>query len=487
MESSKKTISSCQTRTNFRRCSLTGSRVFKLSSQKFEFGFSNLGFVEGDEPDSKCQNGITEKKMPESEYNPFDHVDVKHSTTFWGTIFHLVFLSAGTPALLMPSKFIQAGFLYGTVSMLLIFLFYVHCMLMLLWTAYEACKIKCVPSLTYSNLVYEVLNLGPPFVQPLASFSRYLVSCIFVVGWYGTVITIYVLMVQNLQTICSSWLQIDFSLQQMVLIAFPPVLALNMIRTLRFLEPCSTLGFICNCLSILLVLYYSLTESADWKLKNEIGSLDAVPLFVGTVFFNINITGLMMSLQNEMKHSKKFGAPIGVMSISYTIIFACFFIFSTYFALKYGVAIPNNVINIIPSNLVSSLITFILYVLGHFLLIPLMMYVPLEIIWNDILRGRHKTYGHKLVWEYLLRMLLVILAAFVTSIHPNVAFFMSLAGLITSSIDSIMFPAVLESIIEWRVGKRGKRTIIVLVKNLCIFILGFCLVTAGIYNCAKTL
>lgn len=468
---------------NFRRCSLTGSGVFKFSSQYFGYGFNNLGF-DKDEFDSKSQNGVTKK---EPEYDPFDHVDVKHPTTFWGTIFHLVFLSAGTPALLMPSKFIQAGFLFGTAFMILIFVFYVHCMLMLLWTAYEVCKIKRVSSLTYANLVYEVFNLGPPILRPLASFSRYLVSCIFFVGWYGTSITIYVLMVQNLQTICSTWLKIDFSTTQMVLIIFFPLLALNMIRNLRFLEPCSTLGFLCNFITMLLVLYYSLTESTDWRVENEIGSMNAVPIFIGTIFFNINITGLMMSLRNEMKHPSKFGAPIGVMTISYTIIFSSFFIFSIYFSLKYGVNIPSNAIDLIPSNLVSSLITYSLYVLGHLLLIPLMLYVPMEIVWNDILRGRHKKYGHKLVWEYSLRIILVIVSAFVTSINPNVSFFLSLAGLITSSIDSIMFPAVLESIIEWKVGKRGLRTVIIFVKNFGIFMLGFSLVIAGIFNCMNTL
>lgn len=469
---------------NFKRCPLTGSGVFKFSPQEFGYGFENAGF-NGDENDSNVQKGATEKQ--ESKYNPFNHVDVKHPSTFWGTIFHLVFLSAGTPALLMPGQFVQAGFLYGTLTMLLVFLFYVHCMRMLLWTSYQVCKIKRVSSLTYSTLVYEVFNFGPPFLQPLATFARYLVSCIFIFGWYGTGVLIYVLMVQNLQTICSNWLKIDFSVLQMVLIVSLPVLGLNMIRNLKFLEPCSTLGFLCNIISILLVLYYSLTDATGWKIENQVGSLDAVPLFIGTIFFNLNVTGLIMSLRNEMKHPKTFTAPIGVMTISYSIIFACFFIVSIFFVLRYGVSLPNNTINVVPPTLVLSLITFVFYVLGHFLLIPLEMYVPMEIIWIDLLQGRHKMYGHKIVWEYLLRIFLVLLAAFLTSIHPNVDFFLSLVGLITSSIDTILFPAVMESIVEWKVGKRGKRTVFVLVKNLALFTLSLCLVIAGIYNCAKTL
>lgn len=405
---------------------------------------------------------------------------IKHPASFWGTIFHLIFLSAGCPVLLIPKVFITTGYLAGSITLLLIFAFYVYCMRMLLWSTQQMCNLKQLPMLTYSDLVYQAFHTGPPLARILAT-SAWLVSiCNFFLSWYGGCILLLVLIADNLKTVGSSWLNIDLE-NGMVLLLFVPILILNLIRTLKFLEPCSIAGFIFNFMTILIVLYYSIADPAPWEGKYQVNSWNNVPALMGVVFLNINVTGLIISLKNEMKHPEKFEAPLGVMTISYSFIFIMYFLFSVFFSLKYGVKVPTNALGIIPSNLVLYFVTVILYVIGLYLLFPLILYVPL----NAILKGlftKHKLEVHGTLYEYGFRIILVLVAVFFAYLNPNISFFVTLFGTVGTSIDSIIFPALVHSLVIWKVAGRSIKTGLILVKNMILFILGLGLIVAGIQN-----
>lgn len=408
---------------------------------------------------------------------------IKHPTSFGGTIFHIIFLSGTSTILLIPPVFTAVGLIPGSVTILVTFSFYFYSMRMLIWCADEMCHHKEIRRISYVDLLYETFSMGPAFLRPFASSARIIMSIIFIGGWFGGCIFISLLMAQISVVICNNWSTITLTVDNFLLILLVPTLILNMIRTLKFLEPVSVLGFIINLLTMLLVVYYGVTNSASWEGSTLYGSLHKIPLLIASMFSNMNLTGIMLSLKSEMKHPKKFTAPWGVMTISYGILLTFYLLLTLFFAFKFGSKLPTNAVNLMPPNIQLSFVTFIVYVVGQFLIYPIVLYVPLSVLRNQLV-GKGKLLGsHEVTWDYALRIFLTILAVVLAYVSPGITFFLSLFGSVISSLDSIILPAVMQTIIKWKLSKVGGEIIWILLKNSVIVIVGLYLIVRGIMDC----
>lgn len=445
-----------------------------------DYGFSNQAF---DDTSSSSSNSTSiYLDNPQQNGVPIKRIPIKHHTSFWGTIFHMIFLSAGCPVLLIPGAFANVGLLYGSITMVIVFVIYVYKMRTLLRAATEMCALKQVSCMSYSDLVFAAFDSGPNFVQPLASAAKLFMNLVFILEWYGSCILICFLMAHNLQTICSHWLALNLSIQTVVLCMFIPLVALNLIRRLKFLEPCSIMGFAFTLVAVFLVLYYSVTDET-WAKTYEPASLANISTYMGVLFTNINVTGAIISLKYEMKHPEKFESRIGVLTISYSIIFTMYFVLGVYFYFKYGTAVPQNSTDIIPENMLLSLCTLVSNILGLYLSFPLTLYVPLDIIWKDLLGKRKKLISYKIIWEYLLRIFMVTIIASVAYINLDLTFIVSLFGTVFSCIDSILTPAVIQCLVDWKLRERGLRSLAIMAKNFIFFIFGLLVMWVGIMSC----
>lgn len=444
-------------------------------------GFCNHGLVEDADGSSTISSVVSDKNGLESD--GIRMIKIKYQTSFWGTIFNLVFLSAGSPVLLIPGSFVSVGLINGSVTMSIIFAGYVYKMRTLLRAASDMCKLKRVSCMTYSDLVYESFDNGPVFVRPLASAARLFINLIFILEWGGSCLLICALMAHNLQTICSTWSPFNLTIQNVVLIMLIPLIGLNLIRRLKFLEPCSTIGFSFTLIAVSLVIYYSIVDSSPWAKHPPTESITAIPSFIGVLVSNINITGLIVSLKNEMKHPEKFEALNGVLTVSYAIIFLMYFSLSIFFYFKYGAEVPENATDIVPKNMILSLITLVSNVTGLYLSFPLTFYVPLQIIWNDLIGERKQSIPYRTLWEYILRIVLVTLIASVAYINLDLTFIVSLFGTVFGSIDSILLPAIIQSLVEWRMGEGRVKSVVIMVKNFIFLFLGAFVMIVGIWGC----
>lgn len=467
----------------------SGDGVFTIEVVKSECGFYNQGLVEDEDESSTISSCSSNSSIVSDKHglgpDEVKKIEIKYQTSFWGTIFNLVFLSAGSPVLLIPGSFVSVGLVNGSVAMSIIFVLYVYKMCTLLRAARDMCKLKRVSCMTYSDLVYESFDCGPFFVRPLASASRLFINLIFILEWGGSCLLICTLMAHNLQTICSTWLPFNLTIQSVVLIMFIPLVGLNLIRRLKFLQPCSTAGFSFTLISVVLVIYYSAMDSSSWAQHFDTGSIAHMPSFIGILISNINITGLIVSLKNEMKRPEKFEAPNGVLTIAYAIIFLMYFVLSIFFYFKYGADVPENATDVVPKNMLLSLFTLVSNVTGLYLSFPLTLYVPLDVIWNNLIGERTKSIPHRTMWEYLLRSFMVTLIAFVAYINLDFTFIVSLFGTVFASLDTILFPAIIESLVEWKVGEKGAKSVVIWVKNLMFLFFGVFVMLIGILNCVS--
>ncbi|XKL66375.1 hypothetical protein PGB90_009795 [Kerria lacca] len=425
----------------------------------------------------------TSNKSGDKIYDPYDYGKIKNSMSFWGSVFHIYFMSAGVTLLNIPFIFISVGYVNGFLLMFLIIYFYAYNIHTLLSSEYELCKLKGVPNLSYSEIVYQAFKNGPSQIQWFASYGRFISHIVFLCVWFGRGCYGFFLVSQIIQTIYNNLFHQNIEINIFLYIMFLPVYLISMIRKLNYLVPSSLVGSLIHSFIFIVILYYALTDPSSWHFENKFGPMQNIPLFIGTVLFNLNITGIIVPLKNEMKNPKKFNCKYGVLSLSYTLIAFLFSVFSLVCSLRYGTNLRSSVIKNLPSDHFLAQLIPMLAAITMTFQSPLMVYIIVDVIWNNILKETKKKTSHPILWESLLRTAIIVLGFIITYLLPNISIFLSFSGTICTSIDSLIFPATIEILVFWKTNKHNCEFKRVLFKNFLRILLAVILMITGITDC----
>lgn len=115
-----------------------------------------------------------------------------------------------------------------------------------------------------------------------------------------------------------------------------------------------------------------------------------------------------MPLENEMKTPRSFMKPFGVLNISMTIIVAMYAAVGFLGYLRYGHETDGSItLNLGGEKL--GIAVKILLAIAIFFTHPIQCYVAIDIIWNEYLSHHLEKYRFKLLWEYIVRTIIILL------------------------------------------------------------------------------
>lgn len=381
-------------------------------------------------------------------------------------------------ALSIPSTFVGAG--YVTALILLPFLFglYIHNVKMIIWCEYELCKAKRIPTLSYPEVAYHAFKDGPSGFQWFANLSQGITYLDFTLIWFSFYCYNYVILSQNLQLLIANIFHMNVSVTTIIECLLIPFLLLACIPKLKYLVPFSFMGSMFNFAAMLLIVYFIIVDPAPWQMPSTFGELSKIPLFVGAVLSNLNIMGIMIPLKNEMKKPHKFGSQFGAVTLSFFCSAVVYSVFSLICALKFGYRIQDSVIENLPETELIGLIGIGVSSLSIICQQPLLLHVPFDIIWNQILKNKMKSL-HSSIWEYFLRLFLVVVTFGISLAVPNVFVFLSVSGTIGTSIDSLILPALINTAVHTQMSTSKFKFWLIFVKNMGLIVLAIFLVIYG--------
>lgn len=420
----------------------------------------------------------------EKPYNPHEHCSVEHPTSFWGMVFHTIILMAGPGVLSIPTLFVQTGYLSAAILMPCIFYLYVHNTHMILCSEYQQCKTMRIPTLPYAQVVYHVFN-GHKFSRWFSKWSRRLLYIDFFIVWYSYYCYNFIIVSQNLQVLLHNMFHIEVSITTLLEIITIPMLLLACVPKLKHLVPVSFVGMVANGVSLVLIVYFVFSDPTPWNIPSMVGPLSSVPVFIGAVLININISGMLITLKNEMKEPHRFSNTwFGVMIVSFTPTSALYTAFSLICALKYGDSVKPSVIQNLPQNDLLAQIGVALSSLAIICQQPLILVVAYDVIWHQILKKQLKS-EHPLAWEYVLRIVLVLLAFVISVVLPNIFLFLLIGGAVGTSIDSLILPGLMYTIVKWKMGGSRRKFWFIFIKNIIIILFAVALAIIGCIDCVS--
>lgn len=212
-------------------------------------------------------------------------------------------------------------------------------------------------------------------------------------------------------------------------------------------------------------------------------SWSKLPLFFGTVIYLFEGIGLVLPLKNSMKNPSNFSKPAGVLNVGVsmqTVLFICLGVFGYW---QYGEAVESSLTLNLPKDEWLAQTVLLILSFGVILGYAIQFFIPMQIMFPSVRNVIKPADRHPLIGEMSFRAFMVLVTFGVALVIPNLGLLISLIGAICSNSLALLFPVMIEYLVETRDSK--PMTGIFMVKNgliLCLAIIGF---VSGGYESVK--
>lgn len=422
--------------------------------------------------------GSDTSRETDDDYDPHVHRNRAHPTTNGETLVHLLKGSLGTGILAMPEAFKNSGMVNGFIFTIIIGILATYCLHVLVKAQYALCKRKKVPVLTYPESMKESLLIGPECLRKFANSSPIIVDVFLIVYQLGICCVYIVFVAKNVKDV-ADFCGFNISVELHMVILLIPLVLINSIRNLKVLAPFSQFANIITFVGFGIVLYYVVQSLDPISERKMVGTAYAFPLFVGTTLFALEAVGVIIALENNMKTPKSFGGYFGVLNIG------MFFIVLLYVGMgfmgywQYGEHSEASITLNLPAEALAITVRA-MFAVAIFISYGLQCYVPVEIVWNTYVLHRIEDSTRKTLWEFGLRISLVLITFLLAIAIPELGLFISLFGALCLSALGIAFPAIMEICVCWPDNLGQFRWI--LWKNVLLILFGVVGLIAGTYS-----
>ncbi|BES98561.1 amino acid transporter [Nesidiocoris tenuis] len=382
------------------------------------------------------------------DYDPHIHRQLEHPTTNNETLIHLLKGSLGTGILAMPQAFFNAGLFVGAICTVIIGFICTYCLHILVRSQYILCKRLKVPVLTYPDSMKIALQQGPQCLRRFANVSAPIVD-IFMISYQLGICCVYIVFVAtNVKQVADHyWTELDVRLWSLILLL--PLIAINMIRNLKLLAPFSQLANVITFIGIAIVMYYVFSDIPSMTTREYAGELRNFSLFFGTTLFALEAVGVIIALENNMQTPKSFGGYCGVLNKGMVVIVILYVFVGFFGYIKYGSECLGSITLNLPKDEKLAQSVNVIFALAIFITYALQCYVPVEIIWTTYMKKKYEHSEHKLLYEYVMRICVVIVTFLLAVAIPRLGLFISLFGALCLSALGIAFPAIIEICVLW--------------------------------------
>ena len=320
-----------------------------------------------------------------------------------GAALLLVKSFVGTGVLFLPRAFSNGGMVFSAVLLLFVSLLSYYCFLLLISTRLKV-------DLSFGDMGLHLYNR--PF-KSLINFSL-------VISQMGFTSAYIVFVSENLRAflLAISKCALDIDIKYMILMQMLIFLPLSLYRNINKIQKFALVADVFILLGILYLWYYDIFTLSAQKGVSDIVAFNGRDwtLFIGTAIFTFEGVGLILPIQEGMKHPKQFPQVLGLVMVGIT---AVFIISGAMSYAAFGRKTQTVVLlNMDQENKFVNAVQFI-YSIAILLSTPLQIYPAIEIT-SQQLFSRTGKYNPFIKWKKnLFRFFMVILCAGIAWLGAN--------------------------------------------------------------------
>jgi len=379
------------------------------------------------------------------DYEPFKHRRISNPTSDMETLIHLLKASLGTGILAMPMAFKNAGLLFGLVSTFFIGLVCTYCIHLWVKCAQILCIRRRLPSMGFSDIAEFAFLTGPMPLRKYASFAGFLINLAILIEMLGVCCAYVVFVSRSIKQVAEHYWDHDWSIQIYMLFLIPPLILMNLLRSLKYLTPFSMISNFLFILGVGISYYYIFDNLPPVSERPYFATWEQLPIFFGTTIFALEGVGVVMPLENNMKTPEHFIGCPGVLNTGMVLIVTLYAMTGFFGYLKYGDMTEASVTLNLPVDQLLGQLLKMMVALGIFLTYSLLFYAAVDILWPKF----RDHFTRPLAAEYVFRVILVLFTVAVAAVFPNLGPLLSLIGALSLSMVGLIFPAVVETLVYW--------------------------------------
>ncbi|KAF7265891.1 hypothetical protein GWI33_020637 [Rhynchophorus ferrugineus] len=398
----------------------------------------------------------TEKGL--DDYDPHLHREIENPTTNTETLIHLLKGCLGTGALCA------------------------YCLHVLVKAQYILCKKLKVALLTYPDSMKVACEMGPSCLRGFAPYAPGLTN-FFLIFYQMGICCVYVVFVgKNLKYVGDVYTSKELSLYIYMLVIFVPFVLIICIKNLKLLAPFSILANIITLITFGVVCYYIFQNLDSFSDRPAVGSIVDYPLYFGTTLFSLQAVGVVIALENNMATPKSFRQPCGVLNVGMGLVTVVYVGMGMMGYWQYGEKIESSITMNFPIKELLAQIIIISYSIAIYISYGLQGYVPVQIMWTNYIAKRLEDASEtkKTLYEYMLRIICVIITFVLAMTVPLLGLFISLVGSFCLSALGIAFPAIIELCANWPEKSHPKSALFW--KDMLLIVVGIIGLSAGSYS-----
>ncbi|GAV57270.1 Aa_trans domain-containing protein [Cephalotus follicularis] len=348
----------------------------------------------------------------------------------------------GTGVLGLPFAFRVAGWLAGSLGVIIAAISTYYCMLLLIQSRNKlALELESTEIITYGDLGHKSMGRA----------GRFLTEFLICISQCGGSVAYLVFIGQNLSSMLKGQ---SHTITSYIFMLVPVQIALSWIDSLSALAPFSIFANVCNVLAMVIVLKEDVQQAIMGEfsfndrqaITSNIGDL---PFALGTAVFCFEGFGMTLALEASMRKRSSFPKLLAQAFFGITFVYVLF-AFLGYMA--YGDQTKDIVTLNLPQNW-SAIAVQIGLCLGLAFTFPIMVHPVHEIVVGKLkssswFRRLHydndgnlrRSIGNLVI--YACRALMVAGLAIVASCVPGFGTFVSLVGSTVCALLSFVLPAI---------------------------------------------
>ncbi|KAF5289662.1 hypothetical protein FQR65_LT11779 [Abscondita terminalis] len=404
---------------------------------------------------------------------------VKHPTNYVETLMHLFKGNVGSGVFAMGDAFKNSGIVVGPILVPIMGLICVHSQHLLLNASrYLKKNLSLDKNPDFATTAELCFATGPKKLQKLAPVIRVLVNLFLSITQFGFCCVYFVFISTNVKQIMD-YNGFVYSVNAHMAVVLIPVLLSCLVRNLKYLAPLSTIANVLMLTGIIITLYYACQK--PFSEVEAFSSIRQLPLFFGTALFAFEGIGLVLPLQNEMKHSDHFDKPLGVLNVGMTFVTFLYLVVGILSYLKYGTGIQGSVTLNLPEDDILAQVVKAIISLGILFTFALQFYIPIGIMFPSV----KKYFGplsRPVLVELIFRTAFVLVTFTLAEIIPFLDLFITLVGAFSSTAIALIFPPILELV---NASATSTLTPWMIIKDGFILVVGFLGCLTGSFESIK--
>ncbi|KDP21930.1 hypothetical protein JCGZ_03068 [Jatropha curcas] len=362
------------------------------------------------------------------------------------TFGNIIVSVVGTGILGLPFAFRIAGWLAGSIGVIVAGIATYYCMLLL---------VQCRDKQASQEPTQETKTFGDLGYKCLGNAGRFLTEFLIFISQCGGSVAYLVFIGQNLASIFKSH---SYPVSSFIFFLVLIEIALSWIGSLSSLASFSIIADICNIIAMAVVVKEEVEKlvSGEFKFSDRIAftsNIGGLAFAGGMAVFCFGGLGMTLALEGSMKEKQKFPSLLAKAFTGIILVYVSFG-FSGYMA--YG----DQTEDIVTLNLLDNWSTIAVQIglcLGLVFTFPMMVHPLHEIIegklenseWyqklcykNDETLTRNGKFG-----RYASRAVLIVVLGVLASFVPGFGVFVSLVGSTVCAMISFVLPAIFHLII----------------------------------------